>query len=447
MRRLLWASTFLVFCLLESSAHSGRARKALRRVSAIQKTLSRIRELPFKKNVRASRQSKKAFVRYLESEIAKEISPQKREDHDKALVHLGFLRDGKELVPATRELLAAQTFAYYDTKRKRFFLVDLADEDLRFDVVIAHEIQHALQDQHFDLRAFYEDRAPSLTRDERLARQFIVEGEATFLMAAFMLSSQENSPRLSSERGAFVVQEMRELAALKLETLAGLSNPASPEQGTRHQNTQEVIAATPLFVLGPLLAAYTKGVLPVADAFERGRWDEVNQLFENPPESTEQVLHPAKLVGERDKPMTVFFTKPNEILDWRLLDSDVMGEFLWKMYFGEWEVENFENTAKGWGGDRYAVFEDKKGRVAGIFLTKWDSNLAAFEFCADYVRTLKKRFPGSVITKGAGEARMVRRSDGTVLWMGRKQNSVLILDGFTTRSPEAFANLAAFVTQ
>jgi hypothetical protein len=111
---------------------------------------------------------------------AKVAEPSPLSDAEKAKLRgLDFLAD----VPAEQ-----QAGGSYDPKAKKFFLVMVPSSDLMLDTITAHELTHALQDQHFDLQAYYasKDKQQRPLGDDALhARRFIVEGEATLTMLVY----------------------------------------------------------------------------------------------------------------------------------------------------------------------------------------------------------------------------------------------------------------------
>jgi hypothetical protein len=89
--------------------------------------------------------------------------------------------------------------AYYDPRSKAFRVVgDTRDKDVD-EMIVAHELTHALDDQHFDLETFDggEGNRLGLTEDERTAREFVTEGEATFMMLAWQSASGEGRGQAS----------------------------------------------------------------------------------------------------------------------------------------------------------------------------------------------------------------------------------------------------------
>ena len=114
-----------------------------------------------------------------------------------------------------------------------------------------------------------------------------------------------------------------------------------------------------------------------------GSYKGVNDALADPPQSTEQVLHPEKYLDKpRDEPMPVSLPPLTNTLGagWTYRDTDTMGEFDLKEML---QINNVDdaNAWEGWGGGRYALYQ--KGDAALVILgTVWDTSTDATEFNA-----------------------------------------------------------------
>jgi hypothetical protein len=96
----------------------------------------------------------------------------------------------------------------------------------------------------------------------------------------------------------------------------------------------------------------------------RGGWPGFHTVFENPPVSTQQILHP-DLYLHNVAPEVV--TLPDLSRDlpkgWKMLDSNILGEFgiqeILKQFLGE---ARSDDLAPVWAGDRYAIYERKAAK-------------------------------------------------------------------------------------
>jgi hypothetical protein len=198
----------------------------------------------------------------------------------------------------------------------------------------------------------------------------------------------------------------------------------------------EALTKLPLVVTMTMIEPYFKGAALVSEAWGRGGWPAVDGLFRRAPESTEQVLHPKeKLFDERDPPVRVRLPAqppplPGPSSATRLVDSNVMGELGWRIYFTTWKADDPEGTAAGWGGDRYWVWERGR-RTVTVIATTWDSEAEAAQFAAAFEGTLVERFPRAVAGRGGeGAAGLAVAAEvGRTIIVERRGRDVDVIDG------------------
>lgn len=366
-----------------------RVEAALARVAAIEPRLAKVRELPVKQKIPTARQSTDDFRKFLASEIARDFPKDKSAKLSEAFLHLGLLAKRADLATALEQTMASQAAAYYDPRAKKFFIVMVPDNDMMLDTMSAHELTHGLQDQAFDLKK-YLVVDPPLDDDAQYARQFVVEGDATVAMYAYM--AVESGQLGTTE----IIRKLRpQLELMANMDLAGYADgmkqqaAALKEMDAEMKKSIDAMGDLPPIVLEPLLASYSRGALAVHAAHQQGGWAAVDALYKDPPASTEQVLHPTtKLFPKREPPIRV--TLPT--LDGELLVSNVLGELQWRTYFSLWVPGNAK-ASEGWGGDRYAVVKRADGSLLGFHATVWDTAADAKEFGDAYKASMAKRFP------------------------------------------------------
>jgi hypothetical protein len=134
---------------------------------------------------------------------------------------------------------------------------------------------------------------------------------------------------------------------------------------------------------------YDQGIVFVAALAEKGGWGQVNQAFANPPQSTEQVMHPDKyLAGEVGHPPEVDELTETLGPGWMELMRDVLGELYIRVYLErELGSEQALMAAEGWEGDRGVLLvNDGEDRYVWVHRMSWDSVANADEFLSFYVR-------------------------------------------------------------
>lgn len=397
-----------------------RAEAALTRVADIQGKLAKLRGLPMPNPVPAELQSTEDFRAFVQRELAKELPKEKAEKLQTALVHIGVYQKAIDLPKVLEQTMTSQAAAYYDPATKKFFIVMAPDNDTMLDTISAHELTHALQDQNFDLVKFM---PVTLDDDQGIARRFLVEGDATFSMIAY-LATDAKGPDALSMMMKMIGAQIEQMANMSVSDYAQMmKQQAAAFKGADEdmKKSMESIGELPPIIITPMIDSYMKGAVVSMRAYEAGGWKAVDALYKKPPTSTEQVLHPKeKLIGKREEPKKVTLPK----LPGTELTQNVMGELQWGIVLQQWGNKNAGAAAAGWGGDRYAVMKDKD-RVIGYLATTWDSEADAKEFAAAYVETVKARFPNADVTKPeAGMARDVGK-----IFVRQVGNNVFIVDG------------------
>ncbi len=398
-----------------------RAEAALLRVADIQVKLAKLRGLPMPNPVPAAFQSADDFRQFVQRELAKELPKEKAEKLQESLLHIGLYTKAIDLPKVLEQTMTSQAAAYYDPATKKFFIVMAPDNDTMLDTISAHELTHALQDQHFNLIKYM---PPTLDDDAGIARRFVVEGDATFSMIAY-LATDSKGPDALAMMTKLIGSQIESMANMTVADYAEMMKQQSAALGGMDpdmKKSMETMGELPPVIIGPMIDSYMKGAIVSMRAYEAGGWKAIDALYKKPPTSTEQVLHPStKLIGKREEPKKVTLPK----LPGTELTQNVMGELQFQIYLQQWNVKQADASA-GWGGDRYAVVKDKDGRITGYLATSWDTEKDAQEFAAAYVETLKARFPGADVSKpDAG----VARTDKGKVFVRQTGKDVFIVDG------------------
>jgi hypothetical protein len=322
-----------------------------------------------------------------EKELAGEVAESFREDmpagtlrsFEIALKAFGLIPESLDLAAFLPRLLTQQIAGYYDPEEKTLSLVrreggvlggreeEIGLEAQRAeDMVLVHELTHALQDQNFDLAAFVKPGDPM--SDEATARQALVEGDATLTM----LDALVGIP-IEEVPGAEDV----------LATAMGASGPWMAE------GSGELLAEAPPFIRETLLFSYTQGNLFCISVRRKGGQKLLDHAFRgDPPRSSEQILHPEKWHGRRDDPVVVEWPDLARALPGltKVAEGE-MGELAIRILLRE-GLKNEARAAAaaaGWGGDRFAVYQkggEKDGRRLLVWITEWDAAADADELAA-----------------------------------------------------------------
>jgi len=268
-----------------------------------------------------------------------------------------------------------------------------------------------------------------LDADHQTARRFVVEGDATFTMFLFALDSfgKGNTPglvkMLRAQLDQFATMSPDDMLH---QNVLGISAGLDPEL----QTSLSDFGSIPSTVLVPIIDSYLRGSQLVATAYERGGWPAVDALYTEPPESTEQVLHPAtKLYPNREHPAIVTIAPAHD----PQIASLVFGELQWQVYFQLWAPTQKAIASEGWGGDRAIVARRPDGRLLARIATTWDTPKDAGEMRTAYVASLAARFP-----KGTGDPTVAAgfdRGDGAgKIYLAQRGSDVFIVDGADDRA-------------
>lgn len=368
--------------------------------AVIERDIARLRELEFRRPIAVQRQSREDFGRYVDAAMERSMPAGRLDAFGRVSSKLGLYRGPpiEDAAAVMRELASSQVAAYYDPEESAFYVL-LADAPMTvLAPIYAHELYHGLQDQYFDLDAYLLDGAvEGLNDDELFARQAVVEGEASYIMNIWMLEKAAGS-RPSRFALGLAVMAQSLLGGSSLVELAGTDG--APALGADLQASLDAIDEIPPFLLESLLATYLKGMVFVHGIAAPG-WDAVARLYEDPPQSSEQILHPERYL-ERDTPVAIDLPDLADepaLAGWSLLDSNVIGEFQLRLIFSEAGLTTRATlAAAGWDGDRYAVLE-RDGELLLLLYTVWDDPGEAEEFATSYREILADKYPeGDVLT-------------------------------------------------
>jgi hypothetical protein len=371
---------------------------------AILKETSEIRELPILRPVKSGAQSRTEIERMIVRNLDKQTTPAEMQATELALKKLGLAPPEFRYRSFVVKLLTEQVAGYYDPKAQRFYLADWIDLEGQ-KPVMAHELTHALQDQHFNLSRF--ENWPKGDSDAELAAHALIEGDATLAMTLYMAKNP--------------------LVALAFIRSLGGSNMAS-----------EQFSQAPRSIRESLVFPYEEGSEFATQVYKRGGWASVSEAFAKLPLSSEQILHPEKYFAY-EAPVKVALPDVRALLGagWKRIDYDVNGEWSFYLILDQFLNASAESrkAAAGWGGDRYALYKGlKPGEVFIVQLTSWDTQDDAREFFDAYTKRTWRRYPKAEPTEIAW-APAAKAANGTTpvterhAWLTEEGKVALELQG------------------
>lgn len=332
--------------------------------------MSQLLDLPIKRPLKKSLRSRDQIRAYLVSQEKGDKDKAQRYADEKSLEAFGLIPKDFPLDSFMIDLLTDQVAGMYDPKAKEFYIADwipVADQR----EVMAHELTHALEDQSFHIDKWIKAARPN--DDAEMARDSVSEGSALAAMVDYLLRDEHVG-----------VRELPDMTTL-IRTGALAEMAQDP-----------VMAKAPIYIQDSLMFPYLEGTA-FSQQFLKAHtgWSDLKLLFQNPPVSTQQILHPdLYLKGVKPAAVTLPGWKKIVPKDWKLLDENVMGEFgveeVLKQFLGS---SRASGLAPAWAGDRYAVFEDTQTRETPlVFRLALDSSDHAAQFFAAYTDVLAKKY-------------------------------------------------------
>ncbi len=254
---------------------------------------------------------------------------------------------------------------------------------------------YLLQDQSFGLDVL---TTGALTLDAALALAALREGEATVVQENFLTARY-----------------------LPLETAV------IPET---YAIDATALQDAPMSIANRLLFAYEFGDEFARFLYDAGSYPALNDAWANPPQSTEQILHPEKYAAD-EGPSLVTLPDLQPVLGagWELTEENVLGEFLLGQYLAQQLSESQVATAvSGWGGDRFAIYTNE---VDGTFVlalhTVWDTADDSTEFAALYPNYPTRLFGSSgELQANGGEC---WAGEGEFICLNQSEQDTLITRG------------------
>src|ERR1700680_1446399 len=149
--------------LLAVLAAAGLAQPSstvFQQVDEMVSALSQITGWQVRKKVPSEMLPQKTFRRYVESRMKEVSSDKELRAEEITLKMFGFVPQDFNLASETVDLVSEQAAAFYDYNKKRLFVLESTTEGLEQRVALAHELAHALADQHHPLGKFLNKGSP-----------------------------------------------------------------------------------------------------------------------------------------------------------------------------------------------------------------------------------------------------------------------------------------------
>jgi hypothetical protein len=358
----------------DSDAASPPSPKGTEESRLVERMLRRVeaaRGLSATKTVPGIQLDRAALIARVKAHVSRELPPEAIRDEGLALSLFGFVPTQFDYEAAEYQLLEDQLAGYYEPADGTMYMArDLGDDEAT--ATLAHELVHALQDQHWNLEQRAKYKPGDGDRSEAVSA--LAEGDATSAMFDVML--QIAAP--GGGRSALDLPDDVFVAQIR----AGMS------QGPG--------ATAPQVMRGSLAAPYIYGTLFVNALRQRGGWGEVDRAWDDPPTTTEQILHVDKWLAH--EPALAVTAPPFASLGagWRVADEDSEGEIGVRIAFEEWMAPSVAAEASsGWGGDR-GVLVTQGHEAAFAWRLRYDPGKSKEERTARAHTTLLRALDGAL---------------------------------------------------
>ena len=351
----------------EDGKQEGSAAASAPSIVSIARRVERLRELRFEHLPRVRRVSGEQARADGLRELDRDVPPREVAAEERLLKLLRLLPPDASLRELLGKTLSSEVGGYYVPRTGRLSVVGAgAEGGLLGEITLAHELTHALEDQHFGL----ESPPPTgFNRDRSTAESALHEGTATIAMVDYAVLKEAGTTQVP--------------AAVRARALKALDKAAVPAS-----------SGLPRYLREGLVFPYAAGARLVNRIQGRGGWPAVDRAFEGDgPVSTEQVMHPAKL-DAHERPVRVVVTPPRGA---QLVERGDFGEFdTEQMLRAANGRARAARAAAGWGGGGFALWRSGGGRYGLELRWVWDSARDAREFAEALGRSARRLGGASV---------------------------------------------------
>ncbi|HEX8713789.1 MAG TPA: hypothetical protein VF730_18085 [Terracidiphilus sp.] len=415
-----------------------QAKQLFASVDEIMKFASEETGLPIKSPVKRQLTTRDAVESYLVQKFNDDTESKRMERDEIVLKKFGLLDRDFALKPFLLTLLKEQIEAYYDTKTKTINMLDWVQPEEQ-KTVLAHELTHALQDQHSDLEK-WNNQTPDdvstdlagdqahLAKDEMdAARDAVSEGQATAVMMDYTLKPM----------GKSLIKDPEVLDLIRSHMDQSADSP--------------VMARAPLLISESMLFPYRDGL-----SFEQDVWMDQGQTaafggtLDRPPTSTWEILNPRDYERKLIPPIPLLpnihpivdkLYRPYDIGQVGQLDVQIMTQL-----FGDSATSR--DLTSAWDGGLYwagqlrsattAAEQDSTKSLGIFYLSVWHNSASALQFAQLYGNNLGRKYASVAPDEKAqntasGESGSVEedyRTDEGPVVITRRGNLVFIAESF-----------------
>lgn len=400
----------------ETHITPAQAKELFSSVKQILQFASDDTRLPIKHEVKSKLTTRPEVEKYLVSKMNDDKDAKRMERSEIVLKKFGLIDQDFDLRSFMVKLLDEQIAAYYDSKTKTVNLLDWIDPDSQ-KPVLAHELTHALQDQHVNLdkwenqtsdeisRSYADDLKHVSTDEDDTAREAVLEGQAMAVFVDYSLAPKHISLRTAPH------------------LIQGLVNNLADS------GDSPVLERAPLLLQESLLFPYKDGLKFEATVMtdDRDPAAAFADVLDGPPDTSYEIMNPRAWERKVKVPLlNMPDIHPVIGADWAPYDIGVMGQLdvriLAELFGG---AQAAAKLTPAWDGGLYYAAQKKdapdKNSTASVgllYLSQWKSPDAAADFVKVYADEIGKKYQHVTHDTGdetSPEEQVYQTNEGPVL--------------------------------
>ena len=393
--------------------------------------------LPIKNAIKRQLTTRAAIESYLKEKFSEDEDAKRMQRSEIVLKKFGMLDRDFDLKPFLLSLLKEQIEAYYDPKTKTVNLLDWVSADEQ-KPVLAHELTHALQDQHVDMGKWSDQTPPDvsvnssgdtehLAKDELdTARNAVAEGQAIAVMMDSILKPMGHS----------LIQDPEVVELIKQQMTGSSDSP--------------ILARAPLLLSESLLFPYREGLSFEQDVWmDKGQTAAFSGALDHPPTSSWEIMNP-RAYEKGETPPVPLLPDIHPLVDklYQPYDIGQVGQLdlhiLAGIFGGE---EAARNVTPAWDGGIYWAGQLRNASpaeqastksIALLYLSAWKNTASAQGFARLYTRELGRKYSGlkpdmaaqSTAPTSNGEAEQVFSTDEGPVVITTRGKMVFVTESF-----------------
>lgn len=344
---LHFAALFPALLVSIVSPSQADTSKHCSRIPALVEKVSTLRKLQIIYPVTCRAVSDQDFVQHIKARFRRSNSPEALQQRELVYKAIGFIPERYAYARCAVRIAADEDGAFYDESSQTLFIRrDAATPDW----ILIHELVHALQDQHFQLKPMLQQ---PISGDGRAALRGLLEGDA--------IAVQLRAIEASAAKG-------QPIAAPN--SHPGL--PAEPDSSDHAKATNPDIepseCSPPGGLADILLFSYDWGRRFVRILQESDRPNVVDAAFRTPPRTSRDILYPKHFLSSGPYANQMAISRPRILLKgYAIVLSDSFGEYFVRSWLRRYLPPPVAIlAAKGWVADKIQLLKSPAGPAYAV---------------------------------------------------------------------------------